>query len=103
MDLALWRDIAVVWLAILCFIGLVIPLAAMLFVVKGMHAAVNRTPALLRQVQGYSRAVRTQSEAASQRIAAPVVQAHREGTRLTTFLNRLLQRTDSTRRGETRE
>ena len=68
MELALWRDIALVWLAFLCFIGLIIPVAVSIFAVKGMHAAVDRTPRLLRQVQGYSRALRDQTESASGRV-----------------------------------
>jgi hypothetical protein len=100
--LALWRDIALVWLALLCFIGLLVPLAVSLFAVKGMHAAVDRTPRLLRQVQGYSRAMRTQTGAASLRIAEPVIQAHKRSTRLATALDRLLRRPASQQRGETR-
>ena len=92
MELALWRDIALVWLAFLCFIGLIIPLAVSIFIVKGMHAAVDRTPGLLRQVQGYSRALRTQVDTASYRVAEPVIQVKQHTTRWTTFVNRVLRR-----------
>ena len=92
MDLALARDIAVVWLAFLCFIGMLVPLVASIFAVKGMHAAVSRTPRLLRQVQGHTRKVRIQVDAASYRVAAPVIRAQRESTRFATFMNRLLRR-----------
>jgi hypothetical protein len=92
VELALWRDIALVWLAFLCFLGLIVPLAVSIFAVKGMHAAVDRTPRLLRQVQGYSRALRTQVDAASYHAAAPVIQAHKQSTRISTLLNRLLRR-----------
>lgn len=92
MSLALWRDIALVWLAFLCFIGLIVPLAVAFFAVKGMHVAVDRTPRLLRQVQGYTRALRTQTGAVSYRVSEPVIQAHRRSTRILTFLDRLLQR-----------
>lgn len=98
MELALWRDIALVWLALLCFIGLLIPLAVSFFAVKGMHAAVDRTPHLLRQLQGHSRALRTQTEEASKHVAAPVTQVHRQTTRITTLLNRLLRRVPTERR-----
>lgn len=92
MELALWRDIAIVWLAILCFIGLIIPLAVSIFVVKGMHAAVDRTPRLLRQAQGYSRAARTQVENVSEQIATPVVKAHAQSTRVATIVDRIFWR-----------
>jgi hypothetical protein len=100
VELALWRDIALVWLAFLCFIGLVIPLAVALFAVKGMHVVIDRTPGLLRQVQGYSRVVRTQTAAASRRTAAPLIQVHKQSTRYATLLDRLLRRPPSQSRGE---
>ncbi len=92
MELALWRDIAVVWLAFLCLLGLIIPLVIAVFMVKGMHAAVDRTPRLLRQVQGYSRVARVQVESASERVATPVIRAHSQATRLTRILDRLMPR-----------
>jgi hypothetical protein len=92
VSLALWRDIALVWLAFLCFIGLVVPLAVALFAVKGMHAAVDRTPRLLRQAQGYSRALRIHVDAASDRVSEPVIQFQSRSTQVSTFLDRLLRR-----------
>ena len=92
MELALWRDIAVVWLAFLCFIGLIVPVAISVFAVKGMHAAVDRTPQLLRQVQGYSRVARTKVEATSQHVVEPVIQTHKQASRFATLLDRVLRR-----------
>jgi predicted PurR-regulated permease PerM len=103
VSLALWRDIALIWLALLCFIGLVIPLAVMLFAVKGMHAAVDRTPRLLRQVQGRTRALRSQVDAASYRVSDPVIQMQRRSTHMATVLERLLQRPVSPGTGEDRK
>ena len=92
VELALWRDIALVWLAFLCFIGLIIPLAVSIFIVKGMHVAVDRTPGLLRQVQGYSHALRTQVDSASYRVAEPVIQVKQRTTRWSTVVNRIMRR-----------
>lgn len=100
MELAFWRDVSVVWLAFFCFIGMIVPLAVSLFAVKGMHAAVDRTPRLLRQVQGYSRALRTHTDVASRRVAEPVIQAHKTTTRVSTALNRLWGGLASLWRGE---
>lgn len=100
MELALWRDIAVVWLAFLCFIGMIIPLAVSLFAVKGMHAAVDRTPRFMHQLQGYSRALRNQVSAASQRVAEPVIKTRKQSTRLSTLISRLTQNPASTARGD---
>jgi hypothetical protein len=103
VELALWRDIALVWLALLCFIGLIIPLAVMLFAVKGMHVAVDRTPRLLRQLQGNTRAIRTQVDAAGQRAAEPVIQARKQQTRLATVMDRIFSREQTQRKGEKKQ
>jgi hypothetical protein len=100
VELALWRDIALVWLAFVCFLGLIIPLAVSIFAVKGMHAVVDRTPRLLRQVQGHTRTLRTQVDAASDRAAAPVIQAQKQSTRVSTLLERLLRRPTPPSTGE---
>jgi hypothetical protein len=100
--LALWRDIALVWLALLCLIGLLIPLAVMLFAVKGMHVAVDHTPRLLRQVQGRTRALRSQTDAAGSRVSQAVIQVQGRATHMATVLERLLQRPASPGTGEDR-
>lgn len=92
MELALWRDISLVWLAFLCLIGLLIPLAVSIFAVKGMHAAVDRTPHLLRQVQGYTRAARTKVDVASTQVAEPLIQTHKKSSHLATMLDRIFRR-----------
>ena len=91
MELAFWRDFAVVWLAFLCLLGLIIPLAVSVLAVKGMHAAVDRTPQLLRQVQGYSRAARTKVDVASTQVVEPVIQARKQSSRLATLLDRIFR------------
>ena len=91
MELGLWRDIALVWLALLCFIGLVIPLGVALFAVKGMHVLVDRTPRFMRQLQSYSRTARTHVNTASYRVTEPVIQTHKQGSRFATMLNRILR------------
>jgi len=100
VDLAFWADVSAVWLSILCFIGLVVAVVASIFAVKGMHTVVDRTPKLLRQAQGYSRIARTQVDAVSNRIADPMIQAHSQSRRASTFMSRLFRRPASLRRGE---
>lgn len=92
MSLEQWTDLAVIWLSFLCFIGLLIPLAIGFFAVKGMHTAVDRTPRLLRQAQGYSRLMRNKVEDASHRVSEPVIQAHRHSRRYSIVVSRLLRR-----------
>jgi hypothetical protein len=46
----------------------------------------------LRQAQGYSRALRTHVDAASDRVSEPVIQFQSRSTQVSTFLDRLLRR-----------
>jgi hypothetical protein len=89
VTLDFWRNLSTVWLAFLCMIGMVIPLAVSVFAVKGMHVLVDRTPALLGKARGVSRRVRSVTEEGSRRVAEPVVVAGRATTRITTIANRL--------------
>jgi hypothetical protein len=97
MDIAFWRDVSLVWLSLLCFIGLVIPLAVVYFAVRGMNAAHTRLAPLLRRAQGYSQAMRNQSEALSYKVAEPVIQANLRITKVQTLLQ-TLSRVSSKRR-----
>ena len=36
MELAFWRNIAIVWLSLFCFVGLIIPLVIGYFAVRGL-------------------------------------------------------------------
>ena len=98
MSLAFWRDIAVVWLALLCFIGMAIPLAAALFAVKGMGIVVDRTPELLGKVQEVTGKVRDTTDKGSRQAVNGVLHAQYRVERVTNAL-RLLgsRRTDGPR------
>lgn len=91
VGLEVWRDIAVVWLALLCFIGLLLPLAVTFVAVKGMHFAVERTPRLLRQAQGYSRTARNRVDAAAQQTAHQTIRASTAVTRLQSRLTHIFR------------
>ena len=65
MSLAFWRDVAIVWLALFCFIGMAVPLAAALFAVKGVAVVLDRTPGVLGKAQGVTRRVRDYTDAGS--------------------------------------
>jgi len=100
MGLEFWANVSTVWLSFLCFIGLAVAVVASIYIVKGMNVVVGRTPRYLRQAQGYSRLARTQVEAASTRITEPVIQAHSQSRRVSTFVDRLFRRPASLTRGE---
>jgi len=91
VNLALWRDISIVWLSLFCFIGLAIPLVVLYFAVRGLQAAHNGTARLLQRAQGYSQLMQQQSQKLSQRAVEPVIQAHKEGVRAQTTVQRLWQ------------
>lgn len=100
MGLEFWADVSTVWLSFLCFIGLAIAVVASIYAVKGMNAVVSRTPRYLRQAQGYSRLARTQVDAAGARITEPMIQAHSQSRRVSTFVSRLFRRPAPLTRGE---
>ena len=81
MDLAFWRDVSIVFLAIQTFILLIIPLAIFYFMVRGLNFLHVRLPRVLFRAQDISKEVRTRTEAVSERIADPLIKADREGTR----------------------
>lgn len=89
VTLDFWRNLAIVWLAFLCMIGMIIPLAASVFAVKGMHVLVDRTPALLGKARSAGRRVRAVTEEGSRRVAEPVIVAGRATTRIATLSRRL--------------
>lgn len=91
MDLGFWRDLAVVWLALLCFIGLVVPLGLAFFAVKGMHVAVSRVPGWMHQAQDVSHNVRTNTERIADRVAEPIIATDRRVTRLGQLMQRLVR------------
>lgn len=92
MDLAFWRDISLIWLSLICFVALVIPLGIAYFAVKGINALSARVPPLLHQAQELSHTVRTRTESASLQVATPVIRTRRQATRLTTALRALWPR-----------
>lgn len=96
LSLNSWANLATVWLAFLCFIGLLIPLAVAFFAVRGMHVAVDRTPALFKRAQGYSGAMRRKVDYSSRVVADRVVTVRTSPTRVRTRFERLFGKTRRT-------
>jgi len=90
MDLQFWTDVSIVFLAIQTFILLLIPLVAFYFAVRGLNFLHIRLPRVLSQAQNISKQVRLKTEAASQRVADPVVRAQRERTKAEATLHSLV-------------
>lgn len=89
MTLELWRNLAVVWLALLCLIGMVIQLAISIFAVKGIHVVVDKLPGLLGAAKNASSRMRTATDEGSRRVVAPIVELQSRATRITTVAKRL--------------
>jgi len=81
VSLTLWRDISVVWLFLLCFIGMLIPLALSFFAVWGMHKALQQARTVLTTAQSVSSTVREKAGTASEQVVRPVIGAQRLATR----------------------
>lgn len=81
MSLALWRDISLIWLLLLCFLGLLIPLAVSFAAVWGMHKALSQTRVALSSAQGISRLVRQRTDSVSESVVQPVIRSKRWAAR----------------------
>lgn len=81
MDLALWRDISIVWLSIFCFIGQLIPLVIAYFAVRGMSRALRGTAHVLHLAQDYSSRTRLYTNQTADRIVQPVARVRSQGAR----------------------
>ncbi len=93
-NLTFWTDISVIWLSLLCFMGLMIPLGISFFAIRGMNVVLGKTPGLFQKVQSYSSLVRSHTESASERIAGPVVRAGAETAHIETTVQSLLSSSD---------
>jgi hypothetical protein len=77
VSLAVWRDVAIVWLALLCFIGMAVPLAEAVFAVKGTGLVLDRTPELLGKVHSLSRRMRAEADSGSRQVVTRVTSIQR--------------------------
>lgn len=73
MNIPLWRDIAVVILALQLFIMLVIPLAIAFFMVKGINWVHAKLPPVWDKAHHYSGLVRDKTEEYSNVATEPVL------------------------------
>jgi hypothetical protein len=95
VSLAFWRDLAIVWLALLCLIGLAVPLAAAVFAVKGTGFVVDRTPELLRKAQSITRQVRDRTDAGSRQIVIGMMAAQHRADDIVAAAQRVVGRRDN--------
>lgn len=82
MGLEFWRNLAVVWLSLLCLVTLIIPVVVLYFAVRGMGYLNAATPKLLQKGQGYTQMAKVQSDQISEKVARPIVQAQTKASRI---------------------
>lgn len=89
MDLALWRDISIVILALHLFVLLIFPLVIAFFLVKGINWVHRQTAPLLNKAQTLSRRMRDQSAELSQQAVAPLIKSHAKSAQAVAFWRQL--------------
>jgi hypothetical protein len=92
VSLAFWRDLAIVWLALLCLIGMAVPLVVAFFAVKGMGILLGRAPALLGKVHQVTQHVRTQTDIGSRQVVTRIEDAEQRISTITNAAQRLTTR-----------
>lgn len=90
MEVTFWRDLAVVWLALFCFIGLLLPMAALYFTVRGVNALHGLLYRLAQQGQGLSGQARRGVTQVSARVDGQAVRIQGQTRRVETLVRQLL-------------
>lgn len=92
VDIAFWRNLAIVWLSLFCFIGLAVPLVILYFIVRGLQRVPGKVRPLLQQLQGYSQTLHHQSENLSTQVSEPLIRLNHRATKLQMTLRNALRR-----------
>ncbi len=75
MGLEFWANVSTVWLALLCFIGGLIPLAIAFYAVKYLHIGLEKSRSAMWTAQKYSGVMRSKAEEWSEKASEPVIAA----------------------------
>ena len=89
MDLAFWRDIAIVFLALQTFVLLLVVAVPFYFAVRGLNAAHVRLPNLLVKARVFSRQVRERTGEVGDKVASPLLRVQRSVTKSETIVREL--------------
>ncbi|MEZ4729854.1 MAG: hypothetical protein R3E79_22205 [Caldilineaceae bacterium] len=90
MELAFWRDLSVIWLSLFCFLGLLIPIAALYFLVRGVNALHGGVQRLVQRGQGVSGSVRRQVTQVSARVDEQAVRVQGRIKQTETIVRKLM-------------
>jgi len=100
VNLALARDIAIVFLAIQAFILMLVPLVAVYFLVRGINIAGGVLPGYMKRAQSFTSTVRLRTDQTSDQIAKPILKMRRHGARIETTIRALSSEVGTTIYGE---
>jgi hypothetical protein len=100
VSLETWRDISIVYLSLNCFVILIIPMVIFYFAVRGMTIVNGKVPGYLGKAQAFTRQAREQTQAFSDRVAGPVIDAQTELTRTETIIRELLPQNEQPSKNE---
>lgn len=89
MDLAFWRDIAIVFLVLQTSILLLILVIPFYFAVRGLNVAHVRLPGLLGRAKGISRQVRERTAEAGDKVTSPLLWVQRNVAKSETIVRDL--------------
>jgi len=90
MDVSFWRDLAVIWLSLFCLIGLVVPVVALYFIVRGVHSVHGGTQSLLGKGQTLSKQARAQVVKVTTRVDEEAIRAQSRLKRTETIIRKLV-------------
>lgn len=82
MTLANWRDLSIIWLALLALIFSLVPAAISFLMVKGMLALNRKLREFFPKIYGYCRKADQITDQVSRKIVAPVIVAHEKSAQV---------------------
>lgn len=89
MGVEFWRDLAVVWLSLLCLVMLILPVVVLYFAVRGMGAVNAAAPRFLHKAQSYTQMAKVQTNQMSEKVAQPIVRAQSRASKMSTTIRSL--------------
>ena len=93
VGLEFWANISAVWLALLCFIGLLIPLAAAYFAIRVHELRLGQIPRRFRRsARLLTHNAPARVDSLSQKIAKPVIKVESEVAKAEEVMRTLAQR-----------
>jgi len=88
--MGLWRDISMVWLALLCFVGLLPPMIILYLMVRGMGELNRKMPRLLDKIRARNHTLSEKAEQVSTQVSQPVMRIQQRVAHVESVMESLL-------------